>query len=838
MLSIGAMGSGQANYYLGIAREDYYLQGGEPPGHWRGLGAKDLGLSGAVVNAASLNRLFEGFHPRDDRALIQNAGATDHQPGWDLTFSAPKSVSALWSQAGSGTRAIIQEAHDDAVKAALFYIESEAAITRRGKGGHAKEAAHLIVATFEHGTSRAQDPQLHTHCLVMNVCMRASDGTSGTIESKPLYQAKMTAGALYRAELAAQLEQRLDLIAERKGSCFEVVGVPQKIMTEFSKRRAEIETTLSEKGYSGAEASAIAALATRQVKGHTAREELFQNWQETGKSLGWGREEAATFLQAAKAPVRNVETENAEALSRITARITEQQSYFTERDFIRHLAEEAQGRGFGSSTVLATGIAHLAGSREIVALGRHKGEAVYSTREMMTLEAKLLDQVETSREKRSLGVSETTLTSVISLRQKLSEEQATALRHVCEGGPGNVRIVSGMAGTGKTTLLSAARLSWTLEGFEVHGAALSGKAAKGLEDGAVIKSETLHKTLWDIEKGTLRLHDKSVLVVDEAGMVGTRLMQRVVEKAQNVGARLVLVGDAKQLQPIEAGGPFAEMERRLGAATLTGIVRQREGWARGAVYDFAKGRAEQGLAAYAERGLLSIAPDKRGAYDTLISAWKVEGVRAPEEQLIFAGTRLDAAILNGKAQDERKKAGELGQESVSAATQQPEASGTFHVGDRVLFTKKSRLYGVENGSLGEVVAVDDNQGTLSARLDDGKRVSVALETFPHVRLGYAVTTHKGQGATVERAFVLAGGSMQDREITYVQVSRARGETQIFADRETAGEDLTRLVQQMSVSRQKEMAHTVAAKRPATEAPRPEASDHLPQLGRESMTHSH
>jgi ATP-dependent exoDNAse (exonuclease V) alpha subunit len=354
-------------------------------------------------------------------------------------------------------------------------------------------------------------------------------------------------------------------------------------------------------------------------------------------------------------------------------------------------------------------------------------------------------------------------------------------------------------------MLAAARLAWELEGFDVHGASLSGKAAKGLSDGARIESDTLHKTLYDIEAGRLRLSDRSVLVVDEAGMVGTRQMRKLVEACEKSGARLVLVGDARQLQPIEAGGPFAEVQKQLGAAKLTQIRRQRDGWARDAVTDFAAGRANEGLTAYAERGLLSIADDRQGAYQKLIDSWKTEGARAPEEQLIFTGSRLEAAILNRMAQAERKKLGELEGEGIPA----PGKKDTLYVGDRVLFTKKSRLYGVENGSLGDVVEVDAQKGTLTSRLDSGEKVTVPLAEYPQVQLGYAITTHKGQGATVERSFILVGGGMQDREVSYVQTSRARGDARLFSDKETAGHDLYQLVRQMETSRAKEMAHSVA-----------------------------
>ncbi|RYZ81318.1 MAG: hypothetical protein EOP06_23735 [Proteobacteria bacterium] len=384
------------------------------------------------------------------------------------------------------------------------------------------------------------------------------------------------------------------------------------------------------------------------------------------------------------------------------------------------------------------------------------------------------------------------------------------------GNTERIRVVSGMAGAGKTTLLSAARMAWELEGFTVHGAALSGRAAKGLAEGAKIVSDTLHKTLFDIEKGKIKLTKKDILVVDEAGMVGTRQMEKLVSLTEQTRTRLILVGDAKQLQPIEAGGSFKAMEERLGAATLVGIKRQREEWARVAVKDFAFGNSRKALHAFAERGLINIEKDRRGAYSALVAAWKEQGLRHPEDQLIFTGERKEAAILNRLVQTERKDAGFLSEQFITT----PQGTDRFYTGDRVLFTKKSRLLAVENGSLGEVVAIDNDKKRLHVRLDTGENVSLELMQYPHLSLGYAVTTHKGQGATVDRAFVLMGGTMQDREITYVQASRARAETRIFVDQETAGENITRLVQQVAMSRQKELAHAVAQTNRISQTPSP------------------
>ena len=181
MLSISPplTGAGQGDYYLELAREDYYTKGGEPPGHWHGQGAKALGQKGQVT-PDDLRSYLDGYSPSSKAAYVQNAGKEDRQAGWDLTFSAPKSVSVLWSQASPEVRKEIQAAQQEAVNKALSYLESEAGITRRGKGGGDKEQAGLVFATFEHGTSRAQDQQLHTHALLLNIGVRA-DGTTGSI---------------------------------------------------------------------------------------------------------------------------------------------------------------------------------------------------------------------------------------------------------------------------------------------------------------------------------------------------------------------------------------------------------------------------------------------------------------------------------------------------------------------------------------------------------------------------------------------------------------------------------------------------------------------------------
>jgi ATP-dependent exoDNAse (exonuclease V) alpha subunit len=261
----------------------------------------------------------------------------------------------------------------------------------------------------------------------------------------------------------------------------------------------------------------------------------------------------------------------------------------------------------------------------------------------------------------------------------------------------------------------------------------------------------------------------------------------------------VLVGDHRQLQSVDAGGAFKSLGEKLGKAELTHITRQKEEWARDVVRQVVLGDAGSALRAFADRGLLTVADDRAAAMRDLVGAWRAGGVGDPGRHLIFAGTNAEAARLNRLCQAERRAAGRLGGIGV------PIENDFVFPGDRLLFTRNNRHVGVRNGSLGTVVGADPALYALRVRLDGGDEVLVPLQTYSHVRLGYAVTTHKGQGVTVDHSYVLAGGPMTDRELAYVQLSRSRLSTRVFADRAEAGEQLGDLARAMTKSRQHELA---------------------------------
>lgn len=794
-------GSGKGDYYLNLAKEDYYLEGGEPEGEWFGASAESLGAKGKVKKE-DFSNLLSGYSIDGKEVLVQNAGSEKRQSGWDLTFSAPKTVSVAWSQSEGHTRREIQAAHKQAVNSALNYLNDNAGFTRRGKGGVEKEQTGLIAATFEHGTSRAGDPQLHTHAIVLNLAKR-SDGTTGGIESKHLFTHKMAAGAVYRAELASQLEKRLGLEAEKKNSWFELKGVDRELTKEFSKRREEILETLDSKGFSSAEAAKVAALDTRGKKLHTPRSELFKEWQQLGQKHGWGNQE---LEQLTNKPLlkRDPIKEKQETLTKSLEKITDQKSYFTEKDLVRTIAEEAQGRGIGADEVIQISKTHLNNSLEIIHLGELKGEKHFTTKEMLELEKKLISSVQSLETRDTPQVTKSTLDKVFSKKETISDEQKNAVRHITQG-KGAVKVVSGMAGSGKSFMLEAAREAWESSGAQVYGAAYTGKAAQGLQDSAGIKSDTIHKTLQDFKNGKLQLDKNSVLVVDEAGMLGTKKLSSLVEMTEKTGSKLVLVGDAKQLQPIEAGGAFKAVSSEIGQVELKEIRRQKENWAKEAVFSVAKGEGGSALEQFAERGLLKVEKDRKEAIKSLIFDWSEKGREQPAEHLILAGNNLEVKDLNKQAQDKRLESGKLGEGSIRGNSER------FYVNDRVVMTRNSRLYGVRNGQLGTIEKIDEKKNSIKVKLDSGSKVRLPLAEYEHVKLGYAVTTHKAQGMTAENVYVLAGGSMQDRELSYVQLSRAKNQTKIYIDQAEAGENLSGIAKSMQKSRQKGMALNVLAK---------------------------
>jgi Ti-type conjugative transfer relaxase TraA len=468
--------------------------------------------------------------------------------------------------------------------------------------------------------------------------------------------------------------------------------------------------------------------------------------------------------------------------------LTRQHSTFTKQDLARFVSRHTDG-----AEQFASVLAKVEASPELVRLGVDgRGRERFSTREMVAAERRMEEAAAELAERRRHRVSDLVATSAelgaAARGRALGDEQRWAMQHALERG--DLALVVGYAGTGKSAMLGVAREAWEAAGYRVRGAALSGIAAESLEAGSGIQSRTLASLEWGWAEGREadRLNAKDVLVVDEAGMVGSRQMERVLAAARAAGAKVVLVGDPEQLQAIEAGAAFRAIAERHGAVEISEVRRQHEDWQREATRELATGRTRHALERYEGASAVQAHATKEAARAALIAGWAAERTAAPEQsRVILAYTRDDVAALNRLARERLRDAGELGSEQ---AVQTERGERAMAAGDRIMFLRNERGLGAEpgerggaavkNGTLGTVLAVEAEGERLTVRLDGpgqaGEKaapvVTFSLRDYGHVDHGYAATIHKAQGVTVDRTHVLASQHM-DRHASYVALTRHR-----------------------------------------------------------------
>jgi len=468
--------------------------------------------------------------------------------------------------------------------------------------------------------------------------------------------------------------------------------------------------------------------------------------------------------------------------------LTRQQSTFTRRDLARmvdrHTADAEQ---------FARAMAKVEASPEMMRLGVDgRGQDRFTTREMLATEQCM--------ERAAGELAERQAHRVTLRRRRLAEsttlgrEQALAFRHVAQAR--DLSAVVGYAGTGKSTMLGVAREAWEADGYQVRGAALSGIAAEQLEAGSGIASRTVHSLLFQWEQGREKLTARDVLVVDEAGMIGSRQMERLLSHAQAAGAKVVLVGDPEQLQAIEAGAAFRAIAERVGSVEITEVRRQREDWQQQATRELATGLTATALARYERAGMVQGHTTLDDAKAAVIAGWDAARQENPEaRQIMLAYRRDDVRDLNERARAVRQAAGELGEDH---RVQTERGERALAAGDRVYFLRNERGLGVKNGTLGTVMGIEGHmlgQGDrLTVRLDDGRSVGFDVKDYAHIDHGYAATVHKSQGVTVDRAHVLASSHM-DRHVAYVGLTRHRERVDLHWSEDQVGsrERLTRVL---------------------------------------------
>jgi Ti-type conjugative transfer relaxase TraA len=479
--------------------------------------------------------------------------------------------------------------------------------------------------------------------------------------------------------------------------------------------------------------------------------------------------------------------------------ITRQQSTFTEHDLARfvnrHTVDPDQFQRVFEAVKRCP---------ELIKIGvDDRGRERFTTQEMLDLESRMLECTYSLSQRQTFSVSNQDLEKVIE-NSTLSDQQQMVLNHLVEGS--NLKLVVGYAGTGKSYLLGNARDVWQRSGYNVSGVSLSGIAVQNLEKSSGIPSRTVASFLYGLDQGRGILSDKDILVIDEAGMLGSRQMERLVSEANRAGAKLVAIGDWQQLQAIEAGAAFRSMADAHPCVELTEVRRQEIAWQKKATIDLAVGHVDKALSAYDRFNHVHEFERQLEAKDMMVSHWNDVRINKPDEtQLMLAYLRKDVDDLNKMARDLKQKDGHLGKDHVfNTSTGNKE----FAVNDRVYFLKRDDGLGVVNGTLGTIREIKEGSKSIMIELDRDLRdlspkcVEVDTNFYKHLDHGYAATVYKAQGTTVDRTYMLTS-KHYDAHSSYVGMSRHKMSCNIYVSKESF-KDKRELVKTLSRNRMKDV----------------------------------
>lgn len=774
MLSMTPIDS--VRYYDKLATSEYYsnAQSGEPSGIWCNA-IKKIGVETLQVDSNTLKQVMSGFAP-DGKKLTQNAGKKDYRVGMDLTFSACKSLSVIWANGSQELRDEISQIQLDSVNEAMQYLQSKVE-ARRGKDGAIREPIDsLIYATFEHCNTRKNDPQLHSHTVVSNACLRR-DGTTGALDNEAIFHHKMACGATYRASLCKRLRERGFSIEPdpKEPSMFQVAGVAEDLQKHFSKRSEEIYKVAEEKGATSAVALSKIALSLRDKKEEVNRDDLFARWQK--ESAGYG------FTSSSIEALKGVEVEAYQLPenSALLETLTELNSTFKTQDIERLLAEQGQFLDFDREAKKAE-ILECAECVRVVL----NGETQYTSKALMDLERSIIDRAQTRTTETAQQLSTETVSKKIAEIEALKgytlrDEQRGAIEHITRQ-TGGIALMRGLAGTGKTTALKTVVEAYNAESYTVYGATISAKAASILSEETGVKGQTIAQLLIDLDNQRKTLDAKSVLIIDEAGMLGSREFSRIQQHADKAGCKLVLVGDEKQLQSISAGGIFSALQihAQLKTADLKTITRQGDERDREASRLFYEGKADEALKIYQDQGLIKTAFSRDGLIEQIAKDF-VADTSAIKNKTILTSTLNEALAVNESVREQLKMTGAL--DTASAAYFENAEGNVLEVskGERLIFKANSRANRFVNNQTGTVKDFQ-KQGegyVITIECDDGKTRKVNTEEYKSLRHAYAKTTHSSQGETVEKAFVLFNRGVADLSSGYVGMTRHKERVRLY-----------------------------------------------------------
>lgn len=772
MLSVSNITAGQAVSYY--EKDDYYVR--DEGGIWQGQLKDKLGLDDKV-NKEDFDRLIS-MNPK--------------RAGFDLCFSAPKSVSLAFCL--DEHRDSIMAAHNKAVEDTLKLIENNEIFVRvtEDKVTRRVQVDNMLCAKFNHYVSRNQDPQIHTHCVVLNHSFL--NGKRYAISNENLYENKLLYGQIYRNYLANNL-QNLGFnieVTDREKGFFELAGVDREAIEKFSTRRQEIVESLERMGEYSSKSAEVAAMKTRKAKEHMDFNILLGSWKSDLKEFGFSvdRVEIGNDLSNQKRLILGFE--------KAKNIISNQTFAFTDKEYYKEALRHSLGTGATINDVEEY-LKQQVDEKKMYFLGVLDNRRYYCTKESYDLEQSIFRHVEEGKGAlKGIGIDD--INAFIS-DTTLNEEQKEAVRHIC-GTSDRFTAVIGLAGTGKTYMLKHAKEVFEKDGYKLYGMSLAGQAAHNLQAESGIESRTIHSFLNMLEKEAgnfdhgqdlenkdkwslsgLKKVEKEVWIVDEAGMVNNNLFNELCKAAEARNAKVVFVGDNKQLQAIGAGSSFDNLIRkdRINYVTMEEIRRQKDKELKEAVTEAVKGDVRRSLDILASK--TEQIDNREERLKKLAADYSFQSSEDRHKSIILTGSNYDRHEINKYVRENLKSLGllENGHVFILEAQNGNKMSRELAINDKIMFLKNDKDLGVKNGQVGYIKNIIGNDIWLET---DNKVLKVDVDEYKYLDYGYAMTVHKAQGQTVDKAFVHINTDqkkLNSRNSYYVDISRAKYDVKIYTN---------------------------------------------------------
>jgi conjugative relaxase-like TrwC/TraI family protein len=791
------IGRRNASYWINAVAEggeDYYTKPGEAPGRWLGTLAPELELSGDV-DPNAYAAVLAGKHPRSGGVLVRRPAQRryvdedgrerklDPILGYDVRFSAPKSISLLYAVGSPEVRRAVLDAHEEAVTQAVSYLERHACFVERGKGGkNLGRGTGFIAMAFRHRSSRAGDPALHTHLLIANMTRAVSDGRWLSLANpkrhSPLMGEARAAGHVYQAALRAAVTRELGLAwQEPHNGHADLEMIERAVIEHFSQRRAEILAALAEGGYTSAAAAEVAAYRTRERKDYGVDPDTQRTeWVSRAARFGLSPETIDQAIERVQG--REPQSLSTHDFDRAVLDLENRRSHFDRRDLLCAIANQLPEGA--DAWALEGAVRSLIAGDQLIEIYRGGGPlepTYYTTPRLWDLEQGFMSAARRGAKAGAAVVEEATLAAVLERHGYLSAEQSEMVRCLTTGGE-RIVAVAALPGTGKTTALLGAQEAWAAGGFRGLGLATARSASGQLGESAGMPATSITHFLIRveerIEQGLAPLPQGTVIVVDEASTTPTPYLARLAELVEGCEGKLVLIGDPWQIGPVGPGGLYGHFTNEQEPISLNEIRRQHSELDRYVVKLAREGRGSDALDVLRFEDRLRIADTLPEALDAQVLDWH-RRFAAGEDTVMVARRAHDVAELNARARSLLLAERELGEQALLIG------AGEFAIGDRVITrVNKSK---VSNRERWDVVDVDEAKQQLYLQRvgEEGRGVvldrryldAVTEAGEPAIQHAYALTTYTTQSKTFDSAFAFLDPGISREDFT-VAISRNTG----------------------------------------------------------------